>query len=147
MSASIQFSHARIISNIAISLRKLTSNKWLLWQLNCHLCDMVVDSHGCIRLGVAWCKVPRKLDIPYQPIQQTKKILVSEMFSITVIIIASVTDCSWYSVEEWRAAVESTLWWEVQKAIHLLLFIKSYNGSGFKVSKGFVNMRWFCCFH
>ena len=35
---------------------------------------MVVDSHGCILLGVAWCKVPRKLDIPYQPIQQTKKI-------------------------------------------------------------------------
>ena len=44
------------------------------------------------------------------------------MFSIT--IIASVTDCSWYSVEEWRAAVESTLWWEVQKAIHCyLLFL------------------------
>ena len=61
--------------------------------MNCHLCDMVVDSHGCILLGVAWCKAPHKLDIPYQPSQQTKTLLVSEMFSITI-ITTTVTDCS-----------------------------------------------------
>ena len=55
--------------------------------MNCHLCDMVVDSHGCILLGVAWCKVPHKLDIPYQPIQQTKTLLVNEMFSITILLL------------------------------------------------------------